>query len=103
MLQTASFSAEPQGDTLTFRFSGRLDTAASAALQDSLLTQVQGAANSSIVFDLAGTDFVSSMFLRLCIMSAKAVGQARFRIVGAVPAVHTVFAIAGLDQHFGMT
>lgn len=77
-------------------FDGKLDTTACLQVEKELLSRISAAAGT-VSFDLAGVNFVASMFLRLCIQAFKELGAGRFRIVNAGPAVHKVFKLAGLD------
>jgi stage II sporulation protein AA (anti-sigma F factor antagonist) len=86
---------------LRIALDGRLDTARSAAIGEELLRQVD-AASCPVVFDLKDADFVTSAFLRLCIIAAQRLGAGRLIVANANPLVRKVFAIAGLDRHFLM-
>jgi len=81
---------------LAFVFSGKMDTMACLEVEKDVMARVH-AAKGAVAFDLAGVDFVVSMFLRLCIQTCKELGPGRFRIVNADPAVRKVFTLAGLD------
>ncbi len=85
---------------LTLAFRGRLDSAGCATIHDAVQNAVQQAVpGQALRFDLAGSDFVASAFLRLCILAAKQVGGERFELANLAPAVREVFVMAGLDQH----
>ena len=93
-------TAEPTPERLTITFQGRLDSAGCAAVQDQLMALVEQAQPAQTVrFDLSGTDFVASAFLRLAILSAKSLGAERFELIHLAPMVREVFAMAGLDRH----
>lgn len=95
-----TFSTDSSPGRLTLGFQGRLDSARCALLHDAVLEQVNAVAPSQVLrFDLAGSDFVASAFLRLCILAARAVGAERFEIAHPAPLVREVFAMAGLDRH----
>jgi anti-anti-sigma factor len=92
------FSLYEQERSLTVVFSGRLDT--SECLEaDARLEAAVGAAGGSVEFDLGGVDYVASLFLRICVRTARQVGPGRFSIVNVGPSVKKVFKIAGLDEY----
>ena len=93
--------------TLTFVFSGSMDTvqsnadagAVSAALAKAMATQ-PAALDKPLraVFDLKAVDFVSSAFFRICLGTAKQVRKGNFLVANARPAVTQLFKIAGMDE-----
>ena len=85
-----------QEDGLLCTFVGHLDTQACASVEAELLAKVREAARP-VTFDLAGVDYVASMFFRLCLQVTREVGAERFGIVNAQPAVNKVFKVAGLS------
>lgn len=99
-MSTPRFEVASSPQVLSVWFHGRLDSAGCAALNDALLAQVeQVEPNQQLRFDLAGSDFVASAFLRLCILAARRVGGERFELVHLTPLVREVFVMAGLDSH----
>ncbi len=82
---------------LVVALNGRMDTAACTAAEESILGQVRGAAGP-VVFDLSRVDYVSSMFLRICLKAVQQVGPARFSLRHAGPEIRKVFKIAGFDR-----
>ncbi len=83
--------------TLTCRFGARMDTSTCQAIEASVRQKTAGTADA-VVFDLAGVDYVSSAFLRLCQVVYKQVEGGRFQICNASPLVTRVFKIAGFDK-----
>ncbi len=83
--------------TLTCRFGSRMDTSTCQAIEASVRQRTAGTPDA-VVFDLAGVDYVSSAFLRLCQVVYKQVEGGRFRICNASPLVTRVFKIAGFDK-----
>lgn len=69
-----------------------------APLLDKELEQNQDA--KAVIFDLKAVDYISSAFLRICVSSAKKVGQKNFKIINTKPVVNKVFKISGLEQQF---
>lgn len=96
-------------DTLVCAFTGKQDSEASAQAAGRFqeawtAAQAQRQARPgvpAVEFDLAGVDFVSSAFLRLCLQGAKLAGGGAFRICRASPAVKKLFVVAGLEQLLG--
>lgn len=100
--------------TIICKFSERMDSEnspAAATLIDEKLeelfnnNEIQISAENSnkfenlkIVFDLQDVNFVSSAFMRNCIMSAKKVHTECFSIINTHPFIKKTFKIAGLDN-----
>ena len=74
----------------------RADTPGCLAWQDTLLTRIEQE-GLPVVFDMSGVTYVSSAFLRICLMVYKKSGGDRFRLASVAPDVKKVFKIAGLD------
>lgn len=83
-------------DRLVIGFAGRMDTARCARVEPDVRAAVTRTARP-VVFDLAGVEFISSSFLRLCIYALQQAGEHGFHVVHAGPSVKRVFKIAGLD------
>jgi anti-sigma B factor antagonist len=77
-------------------FEGNIDTAKCDAMEEEVCS-LSTNANKPVEFDLTQVEFVSSSFLRLCILASQRAGIDRFRIGGANPSIKRVFKIAGLD------
>lgn len=92
-------STQRTPERLILAFHGRLDSAGCASIQEEVMATVRQAEARSVRFDLSGTDFVASAFLRLCILTAKTVGAEHFELVHLAPMVREVFGMAGLDRH----
>jgi len=84
-----------RGDELQCVFSGRLDTNVCQQLEGSVREQME-TGPAWVVFDMAEVEYISSMFLRLCIQTAKQVDTGSFSLVNARPEVKSVFQFAGL-------
>jgi anti-sigma B factor antagonist len=76
-------------------FEGRLDTAKCQEFEAQVQAALQ-ATQAPVVFDLAGVDYISSAFLRLCLAAYKQVGPGRFSIVNVQPMVKKVLMISNL-------
>ena len=92
-------SISQQDGTLVCSFTGRLDTADCGNFEERLDGAVEGT-ELPVAFDMAGVDFVSSMFLRICIRTFQRVGRERFMLMNVSPAVKKVLKIAALDSLF---
>jgi len=51
-----------------------------------------------ICFDLTNTVFISSSFIRICMITSRKVSPGHFSIVNAIPVIKKTFKIAGLDE-----
>lgn len=85
---------------MIFTFEFRLDTLTCSGLENGLIAELKNT-QVPIVFDIGKVDFVSSAFLRICIIAAKKAGAGNFHVVNAAPQIKKVFKIAGMDQFLG--
>ena len=88
---------------ITFRFQGRMDTAAcdgaAVVLEEEMGKRLAEAqSNLQARFDLAETTYVTSAFFRICIVTAKKVEQGKFAVINTPPALKKVFKMASLDE-----
>lgn len=51
-----------------------------------------------INFDLKDVDYVASSFIRICVATAKQLGEGNFTISNTSPLIKKVFKIAGLHE-----
>jgi hypothetical protein len=51
-----------------------------------------------ICFDLTNTVFISSSFIRICMITERKLLPGHFSIVNAIPVIKKTFKIAGLDE-----
>lgn len=90
------------GDTLCCFFSGRLDGSVCSEIEPGLLCRVdnfkQNRPGIALVFDLAEVDYISSAFLRLCLIHCKSVGKNYFSVVNTSEEIHKVFHISGFSE-----
>jgi anti-anti-sigma factor len=86
-----------ENGNLICRFPHSLDTAACTALGPEILSKL-GNFDNGVVFDLSQVDYVSSAFLRICLIAFKKVGADKFSIINVSPLVKKVFKITGFDQ-----
>ncbi len=100
------FDWNPDGPTLTCRFSARMDAATSSADDPTVAARLGEALAAPrgedlrVVFDLSGVEFVASAFLRICMTTAKRAGSGRFEVAFASPQLKKIFNVAGLDGSF---
>lgn len=95
-----NFSEE--NNTLICRFSGDLNGAVcddiATELNDHVKTFLEDRDVAQIVFDLVDVHYISSAFLRLCLVYCKMVGPKNFQVQNSSPDVRSVFQIAGLTE-----
>lgn len=93
---------EEQENTLHCFFSGDLNTDVCASIDLELRSKIhefmEKRDQGQIVFDLSGVPYISSAFLRLCLIYCKAAGSRNFRIEHVSPDVFQVFTIAGFVE-----
>ena len=89
-------------NTLYCRFDENMNanvcSTVSTALEDHIgaaLTQTPGI---KVVFDMSGTRYIASAFLRLCVLYHKKVGKENFRVENVSDDVRNVFNITGLTS-----
>jgi len=89
-----------EDNQLFFTFHGRLDTKNSLQLEDEIYAQLDKYSDKHWVFDLAGVDYASSAFLRICLTVAQKISHEQLTIRNLQPQVKKIFAIAELDKVF---
>lgn len=93
------YKKEVFDDKLIFRFEGKIDTFQATELEKELKVDLEN--NTRIIeFDLKDVDFISSGFLRLCLMSSIKVGNDNFYILNPKSAVMNIFRLTGFDRNF---
>jgi len=99
------FEFNPATNTLTCFLKGKFG----ADVNDSFAAQLSVKMEESsmalpdpgalkICFDLANTVFISSSFIRICMITSRKVSPGHFSIVNAIPVIKKTFMIAGLDE-----
>ena len=91
---------------LTFVFSGHMDSARSAPLAPLIENELKKYAGQplsadkplKIAFDLKDVDFISSAFIRICIMTATAVRSGNLVLQNACPFIKKTIKISGLEN-----
>jgi len=83
-------------------FFGRLDENVCSGIEQSLLKRVsdfkQGRISVRLTFDLAEVVYISSAFLRICLMCYRTFGQNSFTITNVSDEIHHVFHISGFSE-----
>ena len=88
---------EQDGDVLTIRPNGRLDTVSAPQLEAELRNSISGV--KELVFDLADLQYVSSAGLRVLLSAQKVMNrQGGMRIRNANDEVREIFEVTGFDE-----
>lgn len=94
-------------NTLHCSFSERLDGNVCSGLERELLHRATEFKNSreaaQIVFDLHGVPFISSVFLRLCLIHLKSFGKERFAVTSVSEEIYKVFYVSGFTEIMNVT
>lgn len=85
-------------------FDKNLNTTYCANLEKPLREEIEHTTKSgstrTIVFDLADVEFISSAFLRICLVVHKLYGSQEIRVENASEDIKKVFSVSGLSQVF---
>src|SRR5438128_10990465 len=97
------FAQEQSGDALIVKLSGRLDSS-SAQSAEERFTQVLSSGAVHLAIDMSQLDYISSAGLRVLLVVAKKVQQAKGKVVlfGLVRNVREAFSISGFDKIFSI-
>ena len=89
---------ERQGDSLTLRLSGRLDTGTSPELQEVVTKELDGVKHLAV--DMAELEYITSAGLRVLLNAAKKMDAAEGSMVvkNANEDIREVFKITGFDD-----
>ena len=95
------FAQEQSGDVLIVKLSGRLDSGTAQTAEESFTRVLAGGA-IYLAIDMSQLDYISSAGLRVLLVVAKKVQQAKGKVVlfGLVRNVREVFSISGFDRIF---
>ena len=89
-------------NTLHCSFARRLDGHVCSAFEQELLRQITEFKNSRedarVVFDLDGVIYISSVFLRICLIHLKALGKDGFTVVNVSDDIHRAFHVSGFAE-----
>jgi anti-anti-sigma factor len=97
------FAQEQAGEVAVVKLAGRLDSGA-AQLAEENFTRMLGSGTPHLAIDLADLQYISSAGLRVLLVVAKKVQQAKGKVVlfGLGPNVREVFSISGFDKIFSI-
>lgn len=94
-------TAEKVGAVFAIQLAGRLDAQTSKAVEEQLLSFIEGGEHS-LVLDLSRLDYISSVGLRVFMLAAKRLKSVngRMTMAGLQPTVQQIFDIAGFSTMF---
>ncbi len=97
------FAQEQVGDVVIARLAGRLDSGSAQPAEESFARVIAGGP-PHLAIDLSKLDYISSAGLRVLLVVAKKVQQAKGKVVlfGLGPSVREVFSISGFDRIFAI-
>ena len=97
------FAREQSGDVVIVRLAGRLDSGAARSAEDGFTAALAGDA-PHLAVDLTKLDYISSAGLRVLLVVAKKVQQAKGKVAlfGLSPNVREVFSVSGFDTIFSI-
>ena len=102
MVLVGSMNFSEVDNTLTCSFSDRLDGSICVVIEQGLLKRItdfkKDREEVHLNFDLTGVVYVSSAFLRICLICCKALGKNCFSITNASDEIHHVFRISGFTD-----
>jgi anti-anti-sigma factor len=101
-----TFNYNEEEKIFTATFAGRLDTLAVQRISETVhinLPVKEGKYEDKIVFDLREVDYISSSFIRICVMVAQQAGPGQFSISHCQPFIKKTFKISGLDEMMNVT
>ena len=86
-----------EGNLLTLKITGRLDTVTAPELENELKTSLEGI--NKLIFDFSGLDYISSAGLRVLLSSQKAMaGQGSMVLQHVNETVKSVFDVTGFSE-----
>jgi anti-anti-sigma factor len=97
------FAQEEAGDVVIVKLAGRLDSSAAQPAEASF-AQVLGSGTPHLAIDMSKLQYISSAGLRVLLVVAKKMQQAKGKVVlfGLDPHVREVFSISGFDKIFSI-
>jgi len=84
-----------EGEKLICKFLKRMDTEVCEECEKQLFEKIGQAKN--VTFDLEDVDYISSLFLSICIRASRTLGSGNLSIINLHPSVKKVFKISGID------
>lgn len=97
------FAQQQSGEVLVVRLTGRLDSSAAPGAEQEF-AGLLGGGTPHIAIDLSDLEYISSAGLRVLLIVAKKVQQAKGKIAlcGLTPNVREIFSISGFDAIFSI-
>ena len=92
-----TINKKSEGEMLTIKLSGRLDTNSSPALEAELKKSVNGV--KELIFDFSEVEYISSAGLRILLAAQKVMNrQGSMKLIGVNADVMEVFEITGFSD-----
>ena len=97
------FVREQEGEIAIVRLAGRLDSSSAPAAEESFAALLAGGV-PQLAIDMSQLEYISSAGLRVLLVVAKKMQQAKGRVAlfGLLANVREVFAISGFDTIFAI-
>ena len=97
------FAQDRVGEVAIVKLAGRLDSSTAQPAEESF-TQMLGSGTPRLAIDMSRLEYISSAGLRVLLVVAKKVQQAKGKVVlfGLGPNVREVFSISGFDKIFSI-
>jgi anti-anti-sigma factor len=97
------FAQEQAGDCVIVRLAGRLDSGAAKSAEDGFNAALTSG-TPHLAIDMTKLDYISSAGLRVLLVMAKKVQQAKGKVAlfGLSPNVREVFSVSGFDTIFSI-
>jgi len=87
---------------LVCSFTEQMDTANCLKVEEEILNKVRES-KVPVIFNMQDVDYVSSVFLGMCLKVSKEIGFPNFTVINVQPNVKKVFKIAGFDKQISIT
>ena len=97
------FAHDQAGEVAIVKLTGRLDSSAAQPTEANFV-QMLGSGTPRLAIDMSRLEYISSAGLRVLLVVAKKVQQAKGKMVlfGLVPNVREVFSVSGFDKIFAI-
>jgi anti-anti-sigma factor len=93
------FAQDQVGEVAIVKLTGRLDSSTAQPAEENFAQMLRGG-TSRLAIDMSRLEYISSAGLRVLLVVAKKVQQAKGKMVlfGLVPNVREVFSVSGFDK-----
>ncbi len=105
-----NFNYDPSKELLTCVFLVKIDTDAANKIANQIKDEIdelvgvkEKSESLKVIFDLSETDYASSLFLRVVLMTANRLGKGNFEVLGANQFIRDLFKTSGIDQFIKIT